>query len=69
MHYKKTADYWLRNLDQRRDQVLLILAETYGQNQAKRWLQRWRIFFLACSELWGYRNGEEWMVSHYRLKK
>ncbi len=69
MHYKKTADAWLSNLDRRRDQILPILAETYGQNQAERWLQRWRIFFLACSELWGYGNGEEWLVSHYRLRK
>jgi len=69
MHYKKTADAWLRNLDSRRDQILPIMAETYGQGQAERWLQRWRIFFLACSELWGYANGEEWLVSHYRLKK
>jgi cyclopropane-fatty-acyl-phospholipid synthase len=69
MHYKKTADAWLSNLDSRREQILPILAETYGQGQAKRWLQRWRIFFLACSELWGYGNGEEWLVSHYRLKK
>ena len=69
MHYKKTADCWLKNLDQRRETILPILAETYGQSQVKPWLQRWRIFFLACSELWGYRNGEEWMVSHYRLKK
>lgn len=69
MHYKKTADAWLRNLDGRQDQILPILAETYGQDQAERWLQRWRIFFLACSELWGYKNGEEWLVSHYRMKK
>jgi cyclopropane-fatty-acyl-phospholipid synthase len=69
MHYKKTADAWLRNLDGRQNQILPILAETYGQNQAERWLQRWRIFFLACSELWGYGNGEEWLVSHYRMTR
>jgi cyclopropane-fatty-acyl-phospholipid synthase len=69
MHYKKTADAWLSNLYKRRDQILPILAETYGEGQAERWLQRWRIFFLACSELWGFGNGEEWLVSHYRLKK
>jgi cyclopropane-fatty-acyl-phospholipid synthase len=69
MHYKKTADAWLSNLDRRRDRILPILAETYGKGQAERWLQRWRMFFLACSELWGYGNGEQWIVSHYRLKK
>jgi cyclopropane-fatty-acyl-phospholipid synthase len=69
MHYKKTADAWLSNLDKRREQILPIMAETYGHGQAERWLQRWRMFFLACSELWGYENGEEWLVSHYRLKK
>jgi cyclopropane-fatty-acyl-phospholipid synthase len=69
VHYKKTADAWLSNLDRRRQHILPILVETYGQGQAERWLQRWRIFFLACSELWGYRNGEEWLVSHYRLTR
>jgi cyclopropane-fatty-acyl-phospholipid synthase len=69
MHYKKTAEAWLNNLDIKRDRILPILAETYGKGQAERWLQRWRIFFLACSELWGYGNGEEWLVSHYRLTK
>jgi cyclopropane-fatty-acyl-phospholipid synthase len=69
MHYKKTADAWLRNLDEGQDEILPILAETYGQDQAERWLQRWRMFFLACSELWGYKKGEEWLVSHYRMTK
>jgi cyclopropane-fatty-acyl-phospholipid synthase len=69
VHYKQTADAWLSNLDRRRQQILPILAGTYGQGQAERWLQRWRIFFLACSELWGYGNGKEWLVSHYRLTR
>jgi len=69
LHYKKTAEAWLSNLDDRRDDVLAVLSEVYGRSHAKRWFQRWRIFFMACDELWGYANGQEWVVSHYRLKK
>jgi cyclopropane-fatty-acyl-phospholipid synthase len=66
-HYQKTAQAWLENLDAKKNTVLPVLAQTYGDNDAELWFQRWRIFFMACVELWGYRNGREWMISHYRL--
>jgi len=68
-HYRKTAEQWLKNMDQRRRQILPVLEATYGKRNAKRWFQRWRIFFMACAELWGYRGGEEWLVGHYLFRK
>jgi len=64
-HYARTANAWLSNLDERRARVLPILAAAYGHDQAEIWLQRWRIFFMACAELWGFDHGREWFVSHY----
>ena len=56
-----------RNVDAHRSTILEIMKSTYGHTDAKRRLQRWRIFFMACAELFGYHNGGEWLVTHYRL--
>lgn len=66
-HYQQTAEAWLKRLDARKAQVLPILAATYGANQAERWFQRWRLFFLSCAELFGYKGGTEWFVGQYRM--
>ncbi|MEM7049807.1 MAG: cyclopropane-fatty-acyl-phospholipid synthase family protein [Acidobacteriota bacterium] len=66
-HYQKTSEAWLANLDGQRDRVRPILEQVYGRDQALRWWVRWRVFFLACAELFGYRQGREWMVAHYRF--
>jgi cyclopropane-fatty-acyl-phospholipid synthase len=68
-HYGKTAEAWLTNMDAHRETLFPLLATTYGANRAERWWHRWRIFFLACAELWNYQNGEEWLVSHYLLRR
>ena len=63
--YAQTAEAWLKRLDGNREQALTVLADAYGAERAYAWLANWRVFFLACAELWGYRSGREWLVSHY----
>jgi len=68
-HYERTANHWLANMDARKDRILPVLERSYGKQGAGIWFQRWRIFFMACAELWGFRNGQEWWVAHYLFKK
>ena len=68
-NYEKTSNAWLAKMDNNRNDVLSVLTEAYGATDAKRWLNRWRMFFMAVAELFGYENGDEWFVSHYRFTK
>ncbi|MDA0330041.1 MAG: cyclopropane-fatty-acyl-phospholipid synthase [Gemmatimonadetes bacterium] len=65
-HYSKTARAWRKNLEDRRPEVMEVLRATYG-HQADTWYHRWRLFFLSCEELFGYDDGKEWLVGHYRF--
>ncbi len=67
-HYQRTALAWLARQDARRDAILESLAGVHGPADAELWFQRWRLFFLACAELFGYRGGEEWWVVHARMQ-
>ena len=68
-HYQRTSEAWLHNLDRNRREIMPILTSVYGEVEASRWFHRWRMFFLAVAELFGYANGEEWFVSHYLMEK
>jgi cyclopropane-fatty-acyl-phospholipid synthase len=68
VHYQKTAEAWLANLDRHRRELVAVLREQHG-DRAAAMVNNWRVFFLACAELWGFAGGSEWLVSHYRLRR
>ncbi|MCG3132919.1 MAG: Ubiquinone biosynthesis O-methyltransferase [Planctomycetes bacterium] len=67
-HYARTALAWLRNLEARRAEAMPVLADAYGAAHAETWYQRWRVFFIACEELFGWDGGNRWFVSHYLFR-
>ena len=69
IHYAKTSECWLENLDRNQSEVLELFKNEMNPEQAKRTFHRWRIFFLACAETFGFANGQEWWVSHYLFRK
>ena len=68
-HYQKTLEAWLVRHDAARGEILPVFEETYGRKLAPLMFRRWRMFYLACSELFGYRQGEEWGIAHFLFSK
>jgi cyclopropane-fatty-acyl-phospholipid synthase len=68
-HYERTANAWLSNMDRNKHRIMKIMRDTYGAGRADVWFMRWRIFFMACAELFGHGEGEEWYVSHYLFER
>jgi cyclopropane-fatty-acyl-phospholipid synthase len=69
MHYSKTSEAWLGNMTSNKSRIMPLFEKTYGKENALKWWVYWRIFYMACAELWGYNKGEEWMVCHYLFTK
>lgn len=68
-HYQLTAEGWLQNTDKHATRIKELLRETYPAGTETMWFNRWRAFFMACAELWGYANGNEWIVAHYLFER
>lgn len=64
-HYQKTSEAWLVNCDKNKNEILEIFKNVYGHKESGLMFHRWRIFFLAVAELFGYQQGQQWAVSHY----
>jgi cyclopropane-fatty-acyl-phospholipid synthase len=68
-HYQRTSEAWLAQMDRNEARIRPILEKTYGAGEATKWWAYWRVFFMSCAELWGFRHGQEWLVSHYLFRK
>jgi len=68
-HYGKTSEAWLSNMDNHKAQIMPLFETTYGKKEALKWWVYWRLFYMACAELWNFNNGNEWIVSHYLFRK
>ena len=67
-HYEKTSNHWLAGMDAKKAEILKVFEPTYGKDSAV-WFQRWRMFYMAVAELFGYAGGNEWGVAHYLFDK
>ena len=68
-HYQKTSNHWLAGMDSHRAEILDIFRAGYGERDAAVWVQRWRMFYMAVAEFFGYAEGNEWGVGHYLFGK
>lgn len=66
-HYERTLNAWLGLLDARISEVTATLSPVYG-SATEIWVQRWRMFFMACAEFFGYGDGKILGVSHHLLR-
>ncbi len=68
-HYERTSNHWLAGMDAKKSEIMAVFRQAYGDEQAAIWFQRWRMFYMAVAELFGYAGGNEWGVAHYRFAR
>ncbi|MCA2980113.1 MAG: class I SAM-dependent methyltransferase, partial [Myxococcaceae bacterium] len=68
-HYARTAEAWLTRLDARRDAITALFARHHPLAEAERWVHRWRLFFLGVSGMFGFDEGQQWGVTHFRFAR
>lgn len=69
LHYARTCQAWLQNLDRNRQALIRLFEADMDAAEARRQFQRWRMFVMACEELFAYDNGRQWLVSHHLLAR
>ncbi|RCI13511.1 hypothetical protein L249_5504 [Ophiocordyceps polyrhachis-furcata BCC 54312] len=64
IHYSRTCEDWLSSMMANKKQLMPHLTETYGDEKAVTWYNRWLVFYMACSELFAYEGGDTWGLVH-----
>lgn len=67
-HYQKTSEAWLEKLDENKTKVLEMFSNIYGEENLKMFIM-WRLFFIFTAESFGFKEGKEWLISHYLFTK
>ncbi len=68
-HSRLTLEAWLQKMDRQKEQIMPLFKTTYGPEEAEKWWNYWRLFFLSCAEFFGFNKGNEWFISHYLFGK
>ena len=68
-HYEKTSNAWLEKMDANKTEILDLFRNTHSKSIAKRKFNFWRLFYIACAEIFGYNGGNEWVISHHLFEK
>jgi len=72
-HYSRTLEDWIKRQDQNAKAGLTELendaqAKGLSKEEGRKAFYRFRVFYIACSELFALNNGQEWGVGHYLFK-
>ena len=69
IYYQKTLDSWLNNLEINKREISKQLSYELKPQNSKILTNRFRMFLLICSELFGFNSGKEWVVMNHLFEK
>ena len=69
LHYHKSLEAWLNNLDYSKKQLIEILDIPDQSTSPKTAINKFRIFLLFCSELFSHNQGMSWKILNYLFTK
>ncbi|KAF9227149.1 S-adenosyl-L-methionine-dependent methyltransferase [Gyrodon lividus] len=72
-HYSRTLEDWLSRQDRNAKEGIAELekdaeSKGLGKEEGRKAFYRFRVFYMACSELFNMHDGQEWGVGHYLFK-